>query len=277
MKTPDKHVDTAHFTRQFVTRNWQKLLLFAFGIVFISLILLIVILIPTPTDFQVFAFRLVLALCAGAIGGLMPGFLELEGRLRGFKVRALGAFAAFAIVWFINPPRLISTSFGEAIATGYFFNFVKPLAESIGTDCEVACNGTNHKVSKGRLVLNIVFPKRAAMASRSQLKRLTGDKLLEIAIKADPRSFTLFIQPGTSQSFDGTNNIALIDIPTALASTSEYCKYVLGSAVADLESPQWVTVESTEMLRFQRRLERLINSVPETQGRVQIKQWYFEN
>ena len=87
------------------TERWETLAAGAIGIVFLSLLLSIAIFIPNPTEFQLFVFRIVLALAAGAFGALIPGFIEVE-----FKnwLRAGGALALFAIVFFLNPPALIT-------------------------------------------------------------------------------------------------------------------------------------------------------------------------
>jgi hypothetical protein len=86
------------------TRNIEKIAIFAFGVSFLSIILVLVVLIPTPTTAQFFAFRLTLALSAAGIGALLPGFLRLEVSLplQG-GIRAGGALAMFASVWFVNP------------------------------------------------------------------------------------------------------------------------------------------------------------------------------
>lgn len=89
------------------TLNIEKIAVFAFGVIFLSAILVLVVLIPTPTTTQFFAFRLTMALCAAGIGALLPGFLRLDVPLpvRG-GIRAGGALALFASVWFVNPASL---------------------------------------------------------------------------------------------------------------------------------------------------------------------------
>ncbi|HWK95768.1 MAG TPA: DUF4019 domain-containing protein [Pseudolabrys sp.] len=88
-------------------RNIEKVSVFVFGVVFLSAILVLVVLIPTPTAPQFFAFRLTLALSAAGVGALLPGFLRLDIPLpvRG-GIRAGGALALFASVWFLNPAIL---------------------------------------------------------------------------------------------------------------------------------------------------------------------------
>ena len=70
-------------------------------------LLAIALFVRQPSDFQIFIFRVVLALGAGAVGALIPGFLEV--RFRNW-LRAGGAIALFAIVYNINPPALIAQS-----------------------------------------------------------------------------------------------------------------------------------------------------------------------
>lgn len=91
----------------FSTRNIEKIAVFAFGVIFLSAILVLVVLIPMPTTAQFFAFRLTMALSAAGIGALLPGFLRLDIPLA-FQggIRAGGALALFASVWFVNPATL---------------------------------------------------------------------------------------------------------------------------------------------------------------------------
>lgn len=87
--------------------DYQKIAVFVFGIIFLTAILVLVVLIPTPSTAQFFTFRLTMALAAAGIGALLPGFLNLEMPLpvRG-AIRAGGALALFASVWFVNPANL---------------------------------------------------------------------------------------------------------------------------------------------------------------------------
>ncbi|BBL71563.1 DUF4019 domain-containing protein [Methylogaea oryzae] len=87
--------------------NIEKIAVFGFGIIFLSAILVLVVLIPMPSITQFFAFRLTMALSAAGIGALLPGFLRLDVPLpmQG-GIRAGGALALFASVWFANPATL---------------------------------------------------------------------------------------------------------------------------------------------------------------------------
>jgi len=79
---------------------------FAFGVVFVVVMLVIAIWIPSPTPTQWFVFRVVLALAAGGVGALIPGLINVAA---GPYVRAGGALALFVLVYWFNPPKLVST------------------------------------------------------------------------------------------------------------------------------------------------------------------------
>lgn len=82
------------------THFWQTIAAFIFGIVFISTILVITYVNPNPSSNQYGIYRTVMALAAGGIGAVLPGFLHVS-----FKntLRAGGAIALFIIVYFFNP------------------------------------------------------------------------------------------------------------------------------------------------------------------------------
>lgn len=81
----------------------DKLLAFAFGLLFVVVLLVFAVAVPTPTAFTAFVFRVVLSLAAAGVGAVLPGLLELT--LPG--IRAGGALALAAVVYFMNPPALI--------------------------------------------------------------------------------------------------------------------------------------------------------------------------
>ena len=88
----------------FWTDNWEKLVSFAFGIMFIGVLLSITFLIPSPTDTQWFVFRVVLALAAAGIAAIIPGLIVVNVSK---VVRAGGAIALFVLVYWFNPPKLV--------------------------------------------------------------------------------------------------------------------------------------------------------------------------
>ena len=91
------------------SQKWEKIMACIFGFLFISIMLMVAILLPNPTVFQIFIFRVVLSLAASGIGALIPGFLNVEMKKEHlFFIRAGGAIALFLIVYFLNPPELIT-------------------------------------------------------------------------------------------------------------------------------------------------------------------------
>lgn len=88
---------------------WEKIVASVFGVSFIIVMLYIAISFPNPTDFQIFIFRVVLALSASGIGAVIPGFINLEmTKEKLMLVRAGGAIALFLLIYLINPPALVS-------------------------------------------------------------------------------------------------------------------------------------------------------------------------
>lgn len=81
----------------------DSLLAFTFGVVFVICLLVFAVAMPNPTVFTAFVFRVVLSLAAAGVGAVLPGLLEVT--LPG--VRAGGALALAAVVYFMNPPALI--------------------------------------------------------------------------------------------------------------------------------------------------------------------------
>jgi uncharacterized integral membrane protein len=81
------------------SRN-DKMLAFAFGVVFLLIVIGLAIFNPDPSDFSYTVFRIVLALAAAGVGAVLPGFLTVYV---GNWVRAGGAIALFVIVYFFAP------------------------------------------------------------------------------------------------------------------------------------------------------------------------------
>lgn len=88
-----------------VQSTWEKVAIFAFGVVFVTAILVLAVFFPAPTAFQYLVFRVVLALAAAGVAALIPGLLKVSV---GSSVRAGGALAAFVIVYFFSPAALVA-------------------------------------------------------------------------------------------------------------------------------------------------------------------------
>lgn len=120
-------------------KDLEKYAIFLFGVIFLAVILTIVLLIPTPTLTQFFTFRLILALAAGGVGALIPGFIQFEHVLsHGPLVRGGGAVAFAATVWFSNPAQFAIKSIEDPPA----FDAGPYMAEYI-----VALDMENHSLS----------------------------------------------------------------------------------------------------------------------------------
>lgn len=59
---------------------------------------------PKPSDFAYLVFRLTLALSAAGVAAVIPGFISVKF---GSTVRAGGAIAVFALVFYTNPASLV--------------------------------------------------------------------------------------------------------------------------------------------------------------------------
>ena len=93
--------------------GWELKAIFSFGFIFVLIMILIAFILPQPSEFQHLIFRIVLALAASGIGALVPGLLTI--RFKNF-LRAGGALAIFAIVYFFNPATLV-TSYSPKFST----------------------------------------------------------------------------------------------------------------------------------------------------------------
>lgn len=80
--------------------NINTLFAFVFGVVFLLIMLVFAVAFPNPTGFQLKAFGAALSLAAGGVGAVLPGMLNVQF---GGMVRAGGALALAAIVWFTQP------------------------------------------------------------------------------------------------------------------------------------------------------------------------------
>lgn len=87
----------------------ERVLLAVCVIAFLIAMLVIAVLFPEVTAFQEWVFRTILSLAAGAAAAFIPGFFHLKiGQGGIFAVRAGGAIAVFAFVFYVNPPSLVS-------------------------------------------------------------------------------------------------------------------------------------------------------------------------
>ena len=88
----------------------EKLFAAFTGIIILVILLVIAIFIPQPSEFQIFIFRVVLALSSGAFAGIMTGFLNIESQYSKLALKAGGGLAVFVVIYWFNPPQLLSKS-----------------------------------------------------------------------------------------------------------------------------------------------------------------------
>jgi hypothetical protein len=70
----------------------------------VAVLIVVAIAVPNPTGFQYTVFRIVLALAAGGVAAMIPGFLQVKVST---FIRAGGALAVFVIVYFYSPAALV--------------------------------------------------------------------------------------------------------------------------------------------------------------------------
>lgn len=103
----------------------QIIVAFVFGVAFVVTLIVLAMKFPHPTLFQYNVFRIVLALAAGGVAAMIPGFINVEFNPgTELLVRAGGAIAVFVIVFFFNPAQLASKS-TTADINGGISDFVK--------------------------------------------------------------------------------------------------------------------------------------------------------
>jgi hypothetical protein len=90
-----------------IRKATQQRTAFSFGILFVVILLGLAILFPTPTAFQYTVFRSVLSLAAAGIAAMIPGFITVSIST---WLRAGGALAVFAVVYFYNPAALVTSA-----------------------------------------------------------------------------------------------------------------------------------------------------------------------
>lgn len=89
--------------REFMSKKLQIILSYSFGVVFVIVMLVISFVRPEPSTFQYGVFQTVLALAGAGAVAAFPGFIEIRF---GNWLRAGGALAVFAILYFHNPAQL---------------------------------------------------------------------------------------------------------------------------------------------------------------------------
>lgn len=209
-----------HPTSVSSSSNVDRYLVFAFGVIFVSVILYLVISVQNPSVLAINVFTTVLALAAGGIGAILPGFLEVE-----FKglLRAGGALGLAALVYLKAPavgapiifsePKAQATPIAEALlnalATGNpssSWNLIKDSAakaqlsdgeeswdELYRNDYAPLGRRLSHAlISEGQFVSPPGYPPGRYCQLGYRSKFATGDKTELITLRADGASWSLF-------------------------------------------------------------------------------------
>jgi len=103
---------TQVFSNHHMKNKFQAIFLPTFGVVFLLGILFVAYFTPYPSSFQSGTFWVALCLAAAACAALIPGFIEFQ--YQGL-VRAGGAIAIFAIMYFCSPDIISKTN--QAVST----------------------------------------------------------------------------------------------------------------------------------------------------------------
>lgn len=82
---------------------WDKIAGYVFGGIFLSVMLVLNVMFPHPSPTQQETFKIILALSAAGLGGILGGFLKVNGKVAKLSIRAGGALALFLVVFFISP------------------------------------------------------------------------------------------------------------------------------------------------------------------------------
>lgn len=87
----------------------EKIAMASVAVAFLLIMLGIGVFVKDFNAVNIWIFRVVLSLAAGAFGGVfIGGFIHVEGKVKTFTVRAGGAAAFFLLVYLANPPVLVS-------------------------------------------------------------------------------------------------------------------------------------------------------------------------
>ena len=94
----------------------DKILAYSFGFLFLGIIAYAAFQEGPIAQQQFFFFRVICAISAAGIGAVIPGLLTIEiSPAKNIVIRAAGALAIFAAVYFLNPPDLIPTATSEPV------------------------------------------------------------------------------------------------------------------------------------------------------------------
>ena len=120
------------------------------GIGLLAVILILVIFIPCPSASQYFVFRIIIAIAAAGLATVIPGTLSIE---IANGVKAGGALAIFAIVYFFDPASTVATNkcTEETFTLTVFVHGKGGLEDKILKDQGLVCVYLNSNPEKVRI------------------------------------------------------------------------------------------------------------------------------
>jgi len=114
-KLPIKGFTVAAAQDQNTVTKWQRIISVVVGVVAVGGVAVLSVLLPNPTPWQQYVFRGCLAIGLAALGALVPGFLNVALKMKGYlTVMAGGSLAIFVLLWMYSPKPIP----GEGVSQG---------------------------------------------------------------------------------------------------------------------------------------------------------------
>lgn len=84
-----------------------EIILLSVGLALVIVTLVMALMIPKPSVFQLWVFRVIMALGGASLGAIIPGFIEFNSEMNEIALRAGGAVALFLVIYLMNPPTYV--------------------------------------------------------------------------------------------------------------------------------------------------------------------------
>ena len=180
-----------------MSKKIQQLLAFFFGVVFVIVLLTLALAVPDPKPFQYEVFKVVLALAAAGVAAMIPGFLSLTV---GAWLRAGGAMAVFAVVYFYTPASLVASG-PDPNPTAFF-----PIV--------LACNSTDGvKLNTFSLPMSDIKKKAKLPEFKTLIAQLPKQQCDQSASKIFRMKDELLMLPNSSLTVTAGGNVGVIVLP----------------------------------------------------------------
>lgn len=250
--------------KEWLTKNFEKLLLFTFGVGFIITILILAIKFPYPTTYQANIFRIILSLSASAFVVFLPGAIEIETKIiKNFAVKAAGGFAVFTIVYLLNPPSVLSSPVNTlkpatGLAYSYYHNYLTKVIKRLDTDSEFKYINSPGKDTLKKSLTDFRFiiciPKSPDFAALDNLKSLSKTYIYPVYLFVPEvnRYYSMCIP----RKQKDTSLTIFLDIPAAVNIIDDYADKL----VSENRDVQKEEIIKEEMLIFKQTLLELFNN-----------------